>query len=194
MVQNFLVEEVTELIHDNEKLEDWKQKCKELGLLSQLQLASQDKSPILFDSMNELQFRVYRTLCPANVNYRDYNRTAIPLEVLSLFALCEKEAYFQKMNIWYDDKNPDPIAVGLPHGKSEWSSGSWNIIARWGDVLRPFEELKSLAIARYKISSRVRLEHNISESRMKLDILDSNVARYFDCQVNEYEVVGNTLF
>lgn len=46
MVQTFLVEESKELIYDDEKLNEWKQKCEELGLSEQLALANPEKSPI----------------------------------------------------------------------------------------------------------------------------------------------------
>jgi len=112
MVQKFIVEEATELIYDSDKIEEWKVKCEELGLTKQIALANGDKSPIPFEYMNTVSERVYETLCPTKQNYREYHKTAIPLEVLSLIALSEKEKYFDKIEIWYDDKTPDPLAVG----------------------------------------------------------------------------------
>lgn len=185
MTETFLVEEVKELIYDNEQLEEWKNKCNELGLENQLALAQPDKSPIPFECMNTVQERVYQTICPAAEVYKDYKRTAIPLEVLSLIALAEKENYFDLIQIWYDDKAPDPIAVGIVGSK--WS-GKKYMLARWGHELKPFAALKEEAIARFKESTGIALRRAIATQTDKLTNLDVNVKAYFDGQIAQYEV------
>lgn len=144
MIQSFIVEESKELIYDSDKIQEWKEKCEELGLAQQLALANHEKSPIPFECMNTVSLRVYETLCPAREDYKLYHKTTIPLQVLSLIALSEKEGYFSRIEIWFDDKTPDPIAVGFIKD-GEWASKQY-AIARWGDVLRPFDELKTKAV------------------------------------------------
>lgn len=185
MTETFLVEEVKELTYDNEQLEEWKNKCNELGLENQLALADPDKSPIPFECMNTVQQRVYQTICPTSERYKDYGRTAIPLEVLSLIALAEKENYFDLIQIWYDDKAPDPIAVGIVG--SEWSGRKY-MLARWGHELKPFAALKEEAIARFKESTGIALRRAIATQTEKLTNLDNNVKAYFDGQIAQYEV------
>lgn len=186
MTQTFLVEETKELIYDSDKIEEWKAKCEELGLTGQLSLMTDGKSPIPFECMNEAVKRVYETLCPMKEKYKTYHKTAIPLEVLSLIALAEKESYFDEIEIWFDDKTPDPLAVGTV------KDGTWNKkyypIARWGDVLRPFDELKTKAIAVYKNTQRLQLSGNIAEMQNRLANLEINVERYFDVQIESYSV------
>lgn len=188
MVQTFLVEETKELIYDSEAITEWKEKCEQLGLSKQLALATGDASPIPFECMNTVSYRVYGTLCPAKQCYFEYNKTAIPLEVLSLIALAEKEKYFKKIEIWYDDKTPDPIAVGLVKD-GEYGYIHY-ILARWGDVLRPFEELKNKAITVYKNSKTIELRKKITEANRLLEDIDINVDRYFDAQADGYDVCG----
>ena len=188
MVQTFLVEETTELIHDDQKLGEWKQKCEELGLTAQLELANPEKSPIPFESMNTVSQRVYETLCPSRVNYKEYRKTAIPLEVLGLIHLSVNEGYFEKIDIWYDDKTPDPIAVGLV--KISSYQYDYFTIARWGDVLRPFEELKTLAIQRFINSSKIQIKTKIADYNNKLENVENNAHRYFEVQADNYDVVG----
>lgn len=188
MVQTFLVEESKELIYDSEKIDEWKAKCEELGLSEQLALSQPDKSPIPFEFMNTVTRRVYETLCPSKVDYKRYNKTAIPLEVLSLLALSEKENYFDELQIWYDDKTPDPIAVGL--FKENTYEYKYYTIARWGDVLRPFEELKKKAIEVYTNSSRISLQRKLGETKALLENVEVNSLAYFDAQVENYNVVG----
>lgn len=186
MVQTFLVEESKELIYDTDKLDEWKSKCESLGLKEQLQLSEPGKSPIPFECMNTVTQRVYETLCPTKQDYKKYNKTAIPLEVLSLIALAKQENYFSEMEIWYDDKTPDPIAVGTCKD-GEWSR-KYYTIARWGDVLKPFEELKRMAIVVFKNSRRIHITRNISELNSALENIDNNTDAYFDAQIEAYHV------
>jgi hypothetical protein len=188
MVQTFIIEETKELIYDSDKIQEWKDKCQELGLENQLALAEPDKSPIPFECINEVQRRVYETLCPVKTMYKDYKRTAIPLEVLSLIALSEKEGYFSDIQIWYDDKTPDPFAIGLVK-ESDWRH-RYYCIARWGDSLKPFEELKSTAIKVFKNSSLIQLNRRLAETKQNIENIDVNVAAYFDVQAEHYNVVG----
>lgn len=187
MVQTFVIEETEELIYDSDKIQEWKDKCEALGLSEQLALANPDKSPIPFECMNQVSQRVYSTLCPAKVDYKKYGRTPIPIEILSLIALSEKEGYFNGIEIWYDDKSPDPLAVGRIG--NEWN-GKLYLLGRWGDVLRPFEELKNMAIERYKKSEALSLKSKISDYQYKLDNIETNTERYFNAQAESYDVIG----
>lgn len=188
MVQSFLVEETTELIYDNDKLQEWKQKCEELGLEGQLELASTDKSPMPFPLMNTVMQRVYETMCPAKVSYKTYKKTTIPLEVLSLIALSEREQYFTEIQIWYDDKSPDPIAVGRIVSKQySWQYDQY-IIARWGDELKSFDILKDLALKRYTNSQTIELQSKIEEAKHKLATVEVNSKKYFDGTGSEHDV------
>jgi hypothetical protein len=176
------------LIHESDAIHEWKLKCEELGLDGQLSLMKEGKSPIPFECMNEVQKRVYETICPAKEDYKRYNKTAIPLEVLSLIALSEKENYFDGIQIWYDDKSPDPIAVGMKK-QEEWSFKFYPI-ARWADALRPFDELKKMALARYTSTQTLNLKKKIAEAQQKLQDVELNSEMYFDGLNNSYDVVG----
>lgn len=188
MVQSFLVEETKELIYDSEKLDEWKAKCKELGLKNQLELASEEKSPMPFPFMNTVMKRVYETICPAKVDYKSYKKTTIPLEVLSLIALSEQEKYFDSIMIWYDDKSPDPLAIGVIKNKQYSYIEDFYLIARWGDELKAFETLKNIAIKVYANTQELTLKDKMAECKHKLENLENNVARYFDAQIESYHV------
>jgi len=189
MVQTFIVEDSKDLIYEEEKILEWREKCEALGLSGQLELIKKDKSPIPFESMNTVSNRVYSTLCPTVTNYKKYNKTTIPLEVLGIIKLSEDEHYFDEIQIWYDDKTPDPLAVGILKKGSDWDR-DYFILARWGDVLRPFKELKEMAIARYKKSSKLKLRTKIKEAENNLANLDLNVELYFEAENQEYNVIG----
>ena len=112
VVETFVIEETQELIYDNEKLDEWNTRVAELGLKGQTKIVKSEKSPIPFMHMKATTVRVFETLCPRKVNITEYDKTPIPVEILNLVGLSVKEEYFSKIEIWYDDENPDPACVG----------------------------------------------------------------------------------
>lgn len=124
VVETFLVEEVTELIYDNEQLDKWNSLVGELGLEGQTKVVKPEKSPIPFLYLNNGMKNVFTTLCPSKVHITQFDKTPIPVEILDLVALSNKENYFQRIEIWYDDKNPDPACVGI---KEDWAINGNNL-------------------------------------------------------------------
>ena len=122
MVETFIIEETAELIYDNDKLTQWNSLVAELGLTGQTTIVSPEKSPIPFMHMKKSLENVLQELCPREVEVDKYSATPIPVEILSLIALSKREGYFQKVQIWYDDKDPDPVCVGI---KGHWYQPSW---------------------------------------------------------------------
>lgn len=112
-VETFIIEETAELIYDNEKLDRWNELVNELGLEGQTTIVRKDKSPIPFMHMKQGLINTFRTLCPRAVNVEAYNATPIPIEILDLVALSKREGYFDMIQIWYDERSPDPVCVGL---------------------------------------------------------------------------------
>lgn len=113
-VETFVIEETAELIYDNEKLEKWNDLVTKLDLKGQTTVVKKtDKSPIPFLWMNQVLINTFETLCPRKVPVAEYDKTPIPVEILDLVALSINENYFKEIEIWYDDKNPDPVCVGI---------------------------------------------------------------------------------
>tara|TARA_R110000868_G_scaffold117867_3_gene312925 strand:- start:205 stop:879 length:675 start_codon:yes stop_codon:yes gene_type:complete len=113
VVETFIINETAELIYDNEQLTKWNDLVTELGLEGQTQIVKKDKSPIPFMHLKKGLQNVLETLCPRKVDVINYNITPIPVEILDLIALSYKEQYFHKIEIWYDDQNPDPCCIGV---------------------------------------------------------------------------------
>jgi hypothetical protein len=130
VVETFIIEETQELIYDNEKLDQWNGLVSSLGLKGQAKICAPQKSPIPFLPMKDSMARVLETLCPRKVAIEDYDKTPIPVEILSLVSLSVKESYFNKIEIWYDDKDPDPACVGVA---GVWYSydKTWNRVAEY---------------------------------------------------------------
>ena len=148
-VEIYLEPELEEMIHSNQLNDEWKDKINELGLEGQQNLLKDDKSnPSPYTFMNQNMVKIFATVCPEVIDYKQYSKSTIPMEVLSHIALCEKEGYFKYMKIWYDDISPDPILVG--YLKDGEYSMTQHLIARWGDEVIPIEMIESKAKQRIK--------------------------------------------
>lgn len=158
-VEIYLEPELSEMVGSPEVTAEWKQLAEELGMEGQLKLIAprseggSDKNPSPYIHMNKKMQNVFAILCPEVIDYKKYDKTTIPREVLKEIALAEKEKYFDAIKIWYDDAGPDPVVVGyIKTGSYEWVK---HAIARFGDEILPFQELE--------IKARKRLTDMLTE-------------------------------
>lgn len=112
-VETFIIEETAPLIYDNEQLDKWNDLVKELGLKGQTNIVKPNKSPIPFMFLNQGLKNILDTLCPKRVSIENFDISPIPVEILSLVSLSNMEKYFNKIQIWYDDKQKDPCCIGI---------------------------------------------------------------------------------
>lgn len=115
VVETFVIEETAELIYDNDKLDKWNELVTELGLEGQTRIVAKEKSPIPFMHLKRSMVNVFKCLCPKRVEVKNYNVSPIPVEILDLVALALRESHFDKIEIWYDDVNPDPACIGIKY-------------------------------------------------------------------------------
>ena len=172
-VEIYLEPELQEMVANEEVTAEWKQLAEELGMEGQLKLIAPkleggtDKNPSPYIHMNKKAERVFAVLCPEVVNYKKYDKSTIPREVLKEIALAEKEQYFEKICIWYDDASPDPLVVGyIKDGSYSYIK---HMIARFGDEVLPFEVLESKAIARMKKRMTDKLNAAINSIDITID-------------------------
>lgn len=175
-VEIYLEPELQEMVANPEVTAEWKQLAEELGMEGQLKLIAPksegngDKNPSPYIHMNKKAERVFAVLCPEVISYKKYDKTTIPREVLKEIALAEKERYFDKICIWYDDASPDPLVVGYI---KDGSSYIRHLIARFGDEILPFEVLETKALARMKKRMTDKLTAAING-------IDSTIDEYFN--------------
>lgn len=209
VVETFVIEETQELIYDNEKLDQWNKRVAELGLTGQTKIQAKDKSPIPFLHMKSSLVNVFLQLCPRRVDIKDYDKTPIPVEILDLAALSAKERYFNKIEIWYDDKTPDPACVGITgrwivYRKNYSHIGEFAteaealalkdhaeyhnhyfeevgkyLLGRWADVKQSFEELTAKAKKLFIASQKSTITANIREENRKLEDLENRADNQF---------------
>lgn len=209
-VETFVIEETASLIYDNEQLEKWNNLVKDLGLEGQTKIVKPEKSPIPFMFIKTGMKNVFETLCPRKVEVSKYDVTPIPLEILDLVALSKRESYFKKVEIWYDDKNPDPLCVGMTCNYYGYKNGTWNssdrveretkqevkdiigdnsvyendvkyyLLGKWADVKHSFEELKEMATKRYIAEKGNDYRKQIKEAQRGLDDLETEAFEKFN--------------
>lgn len=209
VVETYIIEETQELIYDNTKLDQWNKLVGELGLTGQTKIQAKDKSPIPFLHMKRTLEAVFETLCPRKVDIKAYDKTPIPVEILDLAALSVKEKYFNKIEIWYDDKTPDPACVGIlgkwivyrknyshigefateaealalkndpEYHNHYFEETAKYLIGRWADVKQSFEELAAKAKKLFIASRKSSIEENIRAEKRKMEDLESDADRMF---------------
>ena len=111
-IQTFRNAELDNVILEIGDQDEWKQLAAEMGLDKQMEFVQQAKSPLPYPYMNQSMQNIFGTLCGTKTDVKDYSKTPMPLEVMRELAFCKTEKYFNTIRIWYDDKTPDPIAVG----------------------------------------------------------------------------------
>lgn len=227
MVELFFNRELADISFEVESLDDWKKTCEELGLESQLSLTKGKETPIPYPFMNETMVRVYEILCPRKVEYRQYKSSTIPLECLKQIAFSVRDRHFPKIEIWYDDKSPDPLIVGYQgyyyvydnkyaHAKEEdgkdkrfhnekeaeeykkehelygvtfCEEGKF-LVARWGDELRNFTELKKLAIDRFIDNEGGEMAREIKKLSEAMKSIRENAVSYLNGNISLNEAKG----
>lgn len=209
VVETYIIEETQELIYDNEKLDQWNKHVAELGLTGQTKIQAKDKSPIPFLHMKQTLVQAFLQLCPRRVDIKDYDKTPIPVEILDLAALSVKEKYFNKIEIWFDDKTPDPACVGIigrwivyqknysrigefateaealalkshpEYHNHYFEETAKYLIGRWADVKQSFEELAAKAKKLFIASRKSSIEESIRIEKRKMEDLESDADRMF---------------
>lgn len=186
-VETFIIEETQALIYDNEQLDKWNEHVSVLGLTGQQKIVQKDKSPIPFLWMNSATIRVFETLCPTKVDVAAYDKTPIPVEILDLLVLAKRENYFDLIEIWYNEEDKDPCAVGYKYRPSEAGSNEWYrkayaekyLIGRWADVKQSFKELSIKAKEIFFINRTNELKAEIIRAQRNLEDLQLTIDRDF---------------
>lgn len=185
VVETYIIEETASLIYDNEQLDKWNELVSELGLTGQTQIVVKEKSPVPFMHLKTNLVEVFSTLCPRKEDVSKYNKTPIPVEILDLVALSKREGYFDKIQIWYDDKTPDPVCIGLRYENEkdrskgyEWYMHKY-LLGKWGDVKHSFSELTSLAIKRWMKEENHRQNQNLIAAKRAIEDLELNAINKF---------------
>lgn len=181
VVQTFELKEVEELTKTSELSEQWKAAVEDLGLKGQLELLTEPEdnatapSPVPYLWLNERQYNVLQVLCPKAQAINDYAKMPIPLEILGHVKQCELKKWFKKIEVWYDDRLPDPVVVGVVDGKTSDEDHKTYLIGRWGAEAMTLEQLDAKAVERKKEQLTKAIQEKMAEGRKGLENIDSEV-------------------
>ncbi len=132
--------EVTELNIEekvkSEEFEQTKELVSQLGLVGQEQFLNNEVKEVFpYRKMLKQEDLVYKALCPQRTELANYADSIIPLRVLQIAAHAQQLG-LKKLMVWHSESSDtkDPMLIGE-------MKGSNFILARWGEVLLPFEEL-----------------------------------------------------
>ena len=211
-VELYFDKELSDITFDSDSLDEWKQLVSELGMDEQLSLTKGKETAIPFPYINESMKRVFKTLCPTEIDYKKFNKTPIPLEVIRQIAFCIREKHFNDIVIWFDDKTPDPFVIGktckfygykggkstshfdtreecaknMEDGSSIYETDvNYYLVAKWGDVKRSFNELKQLAKERFIDKHASQMKSDIEKLTSKLKVLTENANLYLLGEISE---------
>jgi hypothetical protein len=139
MVHNYFNEELSDVVFEVEALDEWRSITEELGLKGQEKVSKGKESPIPYPFMNTKLMRIAECLCPTRVMVKEYDKTPIPLDVLKAIKHCINDKHFSAIQIWYDDRSPDPFVVGsigtyTMSARIKKGNGDWINVARDGGL------------------------------------------------------------
>lgn len=189
VVETFIIEETSNLIHDNESLAKWNEHIDALGLAGQREVVKTDKSPIPFLWMNSALIATFETLCPTKVDIAKYSQTPIPVEILDLVALSKREEYFDMIQIWFNETDRDPVCIGFKvdeeykrKGKDVWRWAHYSkkyLIGRWADVKASLDTLVKMARERFIVDTANSLKQQIRDDQRRLEDLEQTANSRF---------------
>jgi hypothetical protein len=156
-VETFEVSELTaEGKLDIEDVEAFKTAINDLELDGQKKFLPDDEGPDKelgpvnpYRKMTKEEHFVYSTVCSAKVDLSRYAESILPLRVLQVAAHANK--MFQDLEVWHAPNADieDPVLVGI-NNKGSYGRVSFFLLARWGETLVPFDELKEVAIRMWR--------------------------------------------
>jgi hypothetical protein len=186
--KSYLIEEHETTLFDNEEINQWKELVDKLNLPEQRNLIAENKSPLPFPAMSKAEKDIYTVVLDTHQDYKLFGREAIPLQGLSLIALCEAEKYFDKIEIWYSEqRKDDPLIIGKKYDSESdrvkqyyWNMSNFIIFA-WGPKLKPFTSLLPLYEQYRKKQIESTYENNLKNLKDEVEL--------FRFQINSFEPI-----
>lgn len=162
MVETFEAKEAVGLMEPGVELDAWNALVDALGLDGQKKLVEVPQSgPVPFMYINAALRAQLKILCPREFKLDAYDLTPIPVVILGLVKQAKDAKWFDEMQVWADDKSPDPVLIGIRE-KAQY------LIGRWGAEDHPFEKLREMAKARWIRDTRAMLNLKIEEAKSNL--------------------------
>lgn len=132
-----------------------------------------------FPEMTAEQKGVYETIFGEQTPISEFDAETIPLRVLKLVETAEP--HFDEFTVWHQATEvKDPLVVALD------DDGNEHLIARWGSALRPFEELRDLAVKRTVEELSDGAREKIAECEALLESVESKARKLIAGEIRSW--------
>ncbi len=121
---------------------------------------------IPYREMTKEERVVYGLLLPARDTVENYARGPIPLRVLQVLEHARSLGIYTAFKVWHDQAGPDPVLVG------EISYSAQHLLARWGESLEPFGQMRRRAVEKFKTAARLKLHKIARQVQADLEGID----------------------
>jgi len=147
----------------------------EMGLNEQLKFYNKETKEIEFPfrEFNKEELSVYRYCFPRSSKLEEFNMEVIPLRVLEVIKKAKDCNKFMSIKIWHKEPGrikEDPIAVGCI---KEGYTYKFYPLARWGDALLSYAELKKQALEIFKLNAETALTEILGQVKLNLEKVKS---------------------
>jgi hypothetical protein len=157
---------------------------RELGLVKQEALivkSAEGKEQVCpFREITLHEKRIYEGILESKCLVEDYTAGPIPVRVLEVLKEAKQCPQFIRYQVWYETtgENKDPVLVAHT-GVNDWTSNKIYLLARWGEVLRPIDEMARLAgqIKKEKVIASLRTI--ISKAKAYLEVAPDQPPEHF---------------
>lgn len=150
-----------------------------LGLEGQRKLLAgegetQTRAP--YRKLTAQEKRVYSVLCPESSSLEDFDACPIPLRVLQVAAHARE--LYDEVVVWCPrtEVDNDPVLIG--RNSTGYYSHDEFLLARWGEVLLPFDELVEVAKEVWKKDSLSKARGAVANARAFIENIDSHVEQH----------------
>ena len=147
----------------------------QLGLDGQCRLVKgegDDQLRIPYAKVTKEQSRVIKSVCPKETKIYDYEDGLIPLRVLQVAAHAKE--LFDIVYVWHPENadEKDPYLIGANNNVGRYNTTEYFLLARWGEELLPWAELKAKAAEKIRQLRHAALQKVIGEAKAELAALE----------------------
>lgn len=129
------------------------------GLVVPAEVESEEGRRIPYAEMNREERAVYSVLFPAKTTVTKYSTGILPVRVLQV--LGHARDLFTDVQVWHRQAvGPDPILVGRLGSNY---TGRFFLLARWGNALKAFPQLKEEAREKLRASWQANIDAKLAE-------------------------------
>jgi len=132
---------------------------------------------IPFPKLNRQEVAVWTEYCPTKNILKEYENI-LPLEVIKLASICIDKKWFSKVEVWSEAREDiDPVLVGFV---GEGYNATIHLLARWGASLRPFEEIRKIAMERWKERRLMNIQKKLKSLKEHEAKIDEDTFQHFN--------------